>query len=51
MDYETACEETVTQDQARREVARHQCNWAEFLADVGDRATYKGAEVLAWLGY
>ena len=53
LEYETACETTVTREQARREIARHDIDgtFADFLADVGDRAEYTGAEVLGWLGY
>ncbi|WP_199851926.1 hypothetical protein [Variovorax sp. PMC12] len=52
MPYEEAIEATVTREQARREIAKHDCEgFAQFLADVGDRATYTGKEVLDWLGY
>lgn len=51
MDYEEAREAQVSQDEARREVERHSSDWAEFLAEVGDRPEYRGAEVLGWLGY
>lgn len=52
MQYHEAIEATVTREQARREIERHDCEgFAAFLADVGDRATYRGAEVLGWLGY
>ncbi|WP_418122281.1 hypothetical protein [Variovorax sp. 160MFSha2.1] len=51
MNYEEACEATVSRARALDEVKRHGCDTAEFLADVGDRATYRGAEVLNWLGY
>lgn len=51
MNYEDACEATVSRARALAEVARHGCDAAEFLADVGDRATYRGADVLGWLGY
>lgn len=53
MDYEEACEATVTREEARREIARHDCDggFDAFLAEVGDRATYNGSEVLGWLGY
>lgn len=53
MDYDEACETTVTREQARREIARHDIDgtFADFLREVGDRASYKGSEVLGWLGY
>lgn len=51
MNYEEATEAVVTQAEAKREVTRHHCDWAEFVADCGDRATYTGSEVLGWLGY
>lgn len=52
MTYDEAIEATVSQAQAKREVERHDCDgWAAFIEDVGDKATYTGAEVLGWLGY
>ncbi len=51
MDYEEAMESTVSRKAAQREVAKHSCEWAEFVAEMGDKAQYKGADVLAWLGY
>jgi tRNA1(Val) A37 N6-methylase TrmN6 len=53
MDYEDACEATVTREEARREIARHNIDgtFEDFLAEVGDRAEYSGDEVLGWLGY
>lgn len=51
MTYDEAIETTVSRDQARREIALHSCDWDAFIADVGDKATYTGAEVLGWLGY
>lgn len=53
MTYEDAIEAEVTREEARREIARHQVEGAfeEFLAEVGDRPTYNGAEVLGFLGY
>lgn len=55
----------VTAEQARREIARHDCPgdcgahgqdghasaWEAFKCDVGERAQYRGADVLDWLGY
>jgi hypothetical protein len=51
MDYEEACEATVSKAEALAEIKRHSCDATEFLAECGDRAEYKGADVLAWLGY
>lgn len=51
MNYEEATEAVVSKSQARREIARHSCDWYEFIADCGERDTYTGAEVLGWLGY
>lgn len=51
MDYETATQARVTREEAQREIELHDCNFAEFLRDVGDRQEYSGGEVLAWLGY
>ena len=43
----------VTRDEALAEIARHDVEGgaAAFLAEVGDRPEYIGAEVLEWLGY
>lgn len=41
----------VTREQARSEIARHHCDWHTFIAEVGDKPGYTGAEVLSWLGY
>lgn len=53
MDYDEATEATVTRDQARREISKHDIDgtFDDFLREVGDRATYTGGEVLGWLGY
>lgn len=51
MDYEEAMESTVSKKEAQREVAKHSCEWTEFVAEMGDKQTYKGADVLGWLGY
>lgn len=51
MDYEDAVVVTVSKKEAQREVEKHACEWAEFVAEMGDKATYKGGDVLAWLGY
>lgn len=49
--YSDACEMTITRAEAEAEVRRHDGNFAEFLADVGDREEYEGREILDWLGY
>lgn len=51
MKYDEAIEATVTRDQALGEVAKHSADVAAFFADVGDKNSYSGAEVLGWLGY
>ena len=58
MDYETACEAEVTRAEAKREIEKHAVRaalgtamWAEFIDDVGNRETYRGSDVLDWLGY
>lgn len=51
MNYEEACDTDITRAQAIREVLQHGAEVAEFLQDVGDKATYGGEEVLGWLGY
>ncbi|WP_192871624.1 hypothetical protein [Variovorax sp. JS1663] len=53
MDFDEAYEATVSREQARREIARHDCDggFEAFLTEVGDRASYRGSEVLTWLGY
>jgi hypothetical protein len=49
--YDDACEHELTRAEALREVRRHSGSETEFLADVGDKLTYAGKEVLDWLGY
>jgi hypothetical protein len=49
--YDEAVDMIVTQKEARAEVKRHGGDWEDFVADVGDKPTYTGEEVLAWLGY
>jgi hypothetical protein len=52
MTYEDAIAEEVTREEARREIAKHDCEgFEQFLRDVGDKPTYAGREVLDWLGY
>ena len=43
---------TVTQAEAKREIAKHDGEgWTQFLIDCGDKANYPGSVVLDWLGY
>ena len=51
--YEEARDAEVTREEARLEIAKHEVDggWDQFLADVGDKETYFGYEVLDWLGY
>ena len=51
MDYEEAMKATITRAEAIREIEDHQLPVDEFFAEVGDRETYRGADVLIWLGY
>ena len=51
MTYDDALKATVDAATARREVERHGHDWNEFVADLGDRVEYEGADVLDWLGY
>jgi hypothetical protein len=51
MSYEDAIATTVTKAQALSEVRGHGCDVAEFFAECGDKSTYAGSDVLAWLGY
>jgi len=52
MDYDEAIEAMVSREQARREIAKHDCEgFYQFLQDVGDKLEYAGWEVLDWLGY
>lgn len=52
MNYDEAAEATVSREQARREIAKHDCEgFTQFLEDCGDKPEYEGREVLNWLGY
>ena len=51
MTYDDAVAATVTAEEARREIEKHNLDWHDFTADHGNHPTYKGATVLAWLGY
>jgi hypothetical protein len=50
--YEEAMDlDDVTPEEAQREIKKHQMNWEDFIADVGEKPSYTGQEVLGWLGY
>ena len=51
MTFDEAVEATVTRAEAIREVRAHQISLDEFFAEVGDKPSYSGSEVLEWLGY
>lgn len=50
-DYDEACEAEINHNQAKNEVESHGLDFADFLADCGDKEIYQGREVLDWLGY
>ena len=51
MNYEQAYEYAVTKYEAKKEIEEHFLNFDDFLNDVGNKKTYKGSEILNWLGY
>lgn len=51
MEYYDACEAEVTLEQARHEVEKHNLPWDEFVKEIGEYDTYRGRDVLDWLGY
>jgi len=51
MNYEEAMIYEVTRAEARHEIKLHYLKFSDFVADVGNKKTYKGSEVLTWLGY
>lgn len=51
MNYQEAMDATVSREQMWRECARHGCDPLDLIAELGDHDTYRGADVLAWLGY
>jgi len=51
MTYEEAVEATVTRSEAMAEIEHHAADWDEFVAEYGDHPTYRGEDVLGWLGY
>lgn len=51
---ESAKGQTITQARAFKELATHGMgseDRADFLAECGDKATYRASDVLTWLGY
>ena len=51
MTYDEAIETIVTRGEAAAEIAAHGIDFSEFVEEYGDREEYRGADVLAWLGY
>ena len=51
MNYEDACQANVSATEAKREIEKHNLEWADFIAEAGRKSTYTGKEVLDWLGY
>lgn len=50
--YESAEGITISKERAKFEVAnKHNCDWEEFLVDMGEHEEYDAQSVLAWLGY
>ena len=46
--------QTVTRDEAKREILRHsegEWEWQEFKAEYGEWDEYDSDDVLEWLGY
>ena len=54
-DFDEACAAEISREAAHVAITvKHglpEVDWTMFLADVGDRQTYHGHEVLYWLGY
>lgn len=51
MNFNQAMNVEVSAAAARREVEEHGQKWADFVKEKGERATYRGRDVLIWLGY
>lgn len=53
--YESAETVAISRKRALEELAKHQCDRAEdiaeFYADLGDCDIYRAQDVLRWLGY
>lgn len=51
MNLQEAWDSWVSRKQAQREVRKHGLHWDDFVRSMGLRETYRGCEVLEWLGY
>ena len=51
MNYEEAIEYIVTSKEAQQEIEKHSLSFKDFVIDYGNFDTYKGNDVLKWLGY
>jgi len=51
MTADEAREETFTRREALAIVRNHNLDWDDFLSEVGNHQTYKGSDILDWLGY
>ena len=51
MNYEDAIESTVTKQEVKNELRLHGVDFQDFAIDYGNFETYKGNDVLKWLGY
>lgn len=50
--YESAEAITISKGRAMFEVVnKHNCDWSEFLVDLGGHEEYDAQAVLGWLGY
>ena len=49
--YESAEGYKCSKERAKQEINSHNADWAEFIADNGEREEYDAQSVLAWLGY
>ena len=51
--FESAEDTTITKDRALLELKRHgvESETDQFLAEMGNKATYDAQDVLMWLGY
>ena len=50
--YESAEGCTISKERAKFEVVnKHNCDWHEFLVDMGEHDSYCAQSVLAWIGY
>ena len=51
MNYEQAIELIVTKQEVKNELRLHGADFKDFVLDYGNFETYKGKDVLKWLGY